>query len=588
MPGQRVGGCDQRDEGGQRGRVERAQVDRHVRRTDAVGRSGGVGALGDEHHPRAPAEVADERVEQLARGVVHPVRVLEAEHDRLDEEAREEPDDRRLELRPAELGVELVDLRRCRHVQPARRPDQRQPRQHVGGVGADHGTELGDPILGFRARRPDADQGSQEIAEREVGRRRLVQPAPNAVERDRSGRRLQLVEQPALARTGVGEDAHVRAGSGLGRVACGPERLDLDLAPDERQVRRGDLGARAARRADRERLDGSGLALHHERCDRGLLEGGARSVEHRARRVHAPWSRLRHHPCREVHRVAHRDERRPEPAADLAREDRTAVGAGAQLQPDVQCDDLVEREQHVLLVVAGAAGCAGAEVELPAVHRQVGRLEADAASIDRHLHACDQRVQASGGLVGTVLLDHRVEPAVLDEGDGGRAVLGVDAARGDRVAQPHGDVVRHRHRCSEELDGFDRCVDPADQPAAVHVARRQRRCRRRADEDLAAVRRRSPAASARTRPHRRRRVGGATVRRGTSRGRRCARRSSSTGARERLVASAHRAIASSGASRAQPPRHAARGAHLGRTAARRRRRIAPTCRRTSGPRRAVG
>ena len=233
------------------------------------------------------------------------------------------------------------------------------------------------------------------------------------------------------------------------------------------------------------------LALHHERGQPLGLEQRPRTIEHGVRREHLSGSRLRHQPRGEVDGVAHRQEGRPVLGADLAGEDRTTVDPRAQCEADVEPDDLAEREEHELLVVAGAAGRAEAQVELAAIGAEVGRLQADVAIVDRRLHAHRQRMQSLGGLARAVLGDHAVEPAVLEERDGGRAVLGLHDAGAHGVSEAHGDqavhvVVDREERSRGEPVGVERSTqqDPGRDPSP-DVATRQRRGGRGTDEDLA-------------------------------------------------------------------------------------------------------
>lgn len=181
------------------------------------------------------------------------------------------------------------------------------------------------------------------------------------------------------------------------------------------------------------------------------------------------------------------------PGPDLPGEDGAAVHARAQPQAGVEGEDLPHRQQHVLLVLAGAHGCTRGEVELAAVDREVRRLEADPARVDGLLGSGDQCVEPGGGRLSPGVLDQLVETSVLQERQRRRAVLGVDATLRDRAPQARGHEARHRldrrqRRPVVRRGGHGAHEARADAAPVVEVAGVEGGGRHGTDEDLAALR----------------------------------------------------------------------------------------------------
>ncbi len=95
------------------------------------------------------------------------------------------------------------------------------------------------------------------------------------------------------------------------------------------------------------------------------------------RSLPAPRLRLRHQPCREVHRVAHDRVRASVGRTDVAGEHGATVHADVDRKRQAALHDRAQREQHALLVVAGDLRRAGGQDQLAAVDVDVGGEERD-------------------------------------------------------------------------------------------------------------------------------------------------------------------------------------------------------------------
>ena len=113
---------------------------------------------------------------------------------------------------------------------------------------------------------------------------------------------------------------------------CGPS-THLLPPTDERQRRRVDRLPNATGPSDGVCSDGIALALHVERLEFGRLEERVGTVEDRRCREHLVGCRLRHDPCRQVHRIAHDGVVASEDGADLTREHGPGVDADPEIGP---------------------------------------------------------------------------------------------------------------------------------------------------------------------------------------------------------------------------------------------------------------
>ena len=82
--------------------------------------------------PRVTVQLSAQVCQELSRGPVHVVRVLDLDQYRIRHHRGEEPADRLVQLRPAVLLGQHLDLGRHRHRDIRCDPDQRQPRRKVG------------------------------------------------------------------------------------------------------------------------------------------------------------------------------------------------------------------------------------------------------------------------------------------------------------------------------------------------------------------------------------------------------------------------------------------------------------------------
>ena len=133
----------------------------------------------DEDQPGPVAQLGGHAVQEVGRGVVHQMGVLDHQHRGRRHHPAEQLGDDRLEPRLPELPVQLLRLRGGRYPDVHRDRQQWQPRNQVGRVQRDPVHQsLGDHgCLGTRRHPQDV---AQQRAEREVRRGRLVLLAPDA------------------------------------------------------------------------------------------------------------------------------------------------------------------------------------------------------------------------------------------------------------------------------------------------------------------------------------------------------------------------------------------------------------------------
>ena len=247
------------------------------------------------------------------------------------------------------------------------------------------------------------------------------------VERGRSV--AQSLEQTSLADSGVAHDLDQPPRA----RTCARERFadnaQLGVAAGERQALCRDLPRlRALRAPDRPRLDRLGFALHRERLELGRLEVRRGSIEHVGRSVNVPHLRLGHQPRSHVHRVTHDRVGAAILRTDVAREHGTAMDADPDGKRQLARDDLREREQHPLFVVASDLRCTAGQDELAAVRIDVGGEERHALLLDRGLDESHQSMQGFGRRLRTALVDQRVGTLEADECNRDRTMLGRSAA----------------------------------------------------------------------------------------------------------------------------------------------------------------
>ena len=183
-------------------------------------------AHGDGDQRRRGGRTAQERVEQLDRAGVRPVRVVEQEHDRRRiRQDLDEPSDR--PVRP----VAPVGRRRCG-------AGGRERRQHVPQLC--HGV-VGQPVAPRRLERPDVVvQRVDEQPERNLTLELGCAAAEHEVAAGIRARR-ELGQHAALADPGLADDLE-RAGPPAAELVEGPlQTLDGGAAPDQL---RGGLGHR--------------------------------------------------------------------------------------------------------------------------------------------------------------------------------------------------------------------------------------------------------------------------------------------------------------------------------------------------------
>ena len=184
-----------------------------------------VGAVGDDQRQRLRARAAHEEGQEVARGLVGPVQVLEHQHDGLD--AAEPLDQRQQRLEHARLVAAVAVLRggvrRAELRHQLRERGARGGRQPVGDVGAALGQLAGD-----RAQRVD------QRRVRDRGAAQLQAVADEHARAGVAGAGFELGDEPALADAGLagdeGEGGNARRRAAERAVESG----ELVRAADER------------------------------------------------------------------------------------------------------------------------------------------------------------------------------------------------------------------------------------------------------------------------------------------------------------------------------------------------------------------
>ena len=193
--------------------------------------------------------------EDELRRVVEPVRVLDQDRRRHQQEPHQELVDDLVQPVAPERGIDLVHLRRRRHLGVERQREQRQPHREVRHHAGDERGQLRAGrvrrVLGEDARRAAAAaSGAARTASRPSTARSCVR---STWKPDRGGD--ELLDEARLAGARLADEldgpalAHPR---GVERLS---QRRHLGLAPDERQERarrpRRRLGGDRARRSSR-------------------------------------------------------------------------------------------------------------------------------------------------------------------------------------------------------------------------------------------------------------------------------------------------------------------------------------------------
>ena len=247
-------------------------------------------AARDERGPAALAHVAQHRAQQLARGLVEPVRILdEQQRAALGQQRREQAIHEHVELGGARVAGQLGGLRGRGEVHAEGDGDQRQERLGVRQVLANAGPQRRRHLAVVLG----GDEPAQRRAEREIRRGRPVRAGldDDTLHPGLHGVGGDLGDDPRLADARLADeldDASLARASGRER---GSQRRELGLASRQRQA--SSLGARGerARFPDKRRVDERGLALDRKRLRRRSARTG---------RAHARGRRVSRAPRRRV------------------------------------------------------------------------------------------------------------------------------------------------------------------------------------------------------------------------------------------------------------------------------------------------
>ena len=189
----------------------------HGRRSVGGGEPSRDGPPGRADEPGVRRQVPAEVAEELGRGLVHPVGVLEEERGRSRKQALEEGLDGTVESGATERRLELVHLTGRRDGDVERNREQGEPRHELGRdvveATAEHAVDVGTRAVA------DTDDLAQELAESEVGRSGLVLLARPA--QDRHPLRVAPGAPRAAATSRSLRRPRARRAS---RTPCGPAR----------------------------------------------------------------------------------------------------------------------------------------------------------------------------------------------------------------------------------------------------------------------------------------------------------------------------------------------------------------------------
>ena len=334
--------------------------------------------------------------EQIGRGVVHVVRVLDLDRRRGGQLDLEESQDALVELLALSLLGEERHLGGGREVRVERAGEEREPGKQVGREREELVAEpLAYGVVGVLP--ADVQELTHQLAPHDVRRVGRIGLARRPENPDVKRGAAELLEETRLADPGLAHDVHEPAVAGRARPPGRPGAL-----PSQAHDRRAGIRFAETWRV-REPIaaptaharTGLRLPLDGERLELRRFEEGVGAVEHIGGRVDQAGLGLGHQPRRQVHGVAHDRVRASVPRADVAREDRPAVHADPDRDRRGGIDDPPQGEQHPLLVVAGDRGRARRQDQLATVGVDVGREERDTLFLGGLLHDRDQLVEAT-------------------------------------------------------------------------------------------------------------------------------------------------------------------------------------------------
>ena len=325
-----------------------------------------------------------------------------------------------MEPRPPEGRIEVVDLRRRLHLDVERRREERCPGHELF---VDLGEPLRDhfPVVRAATVQADIEERTEERAEGVVRRPRLVLLAAGADLHHVAALLLQLLREPRLADPGLADQLDQRAVARTHRSdRCGEHR-PLAFPADERQCPSLLGRGRRLRRYGANVAGGDGLgdAFERERLQLDGLERASGTLEHVRRGQHLAGLRLAHQARGEGRGRTEDGVRLAELRADLAGEHAAAADPDPQRQRRLEVGDATSSAQDPLFVLAFGLRRAGDEDDLAAVAVDVTLEESDPVLVRDLLGAADEFVQGAFQPVGALLGKQIVDPAEVDECDGG-------------------------------------------------------------------------------------------------------------------------------------------------------------------------
>ncbi len=272
---------------------------------------------------------------------------------------------------------------------------------------------------------PDVEERTEEGAEGVVRRPRLVLLAARADLDHVAALLLQLLREPRLADPGLADQLDQRAVARTRRSdRCGEHR-PLAFPADERQgpslLGRG-RGLRG-HPANVAGGDGLGDAFERERLQLDGLEGATGALEQVRRSEHLAGLRLAHQTRGESRSRTEDGVRLAELRADLAGEHAATTDPDPQPQRRLEVGDATSRAQDPLLILAFGLRRASDEDDLAAVAVDVTLEEGDPVLVRDLLGAADELVEDAFQPVGAFLGKQIIDPAEVDERDGGLPVL---------------------------------------------------------------------------------------------------------------------------------------------------------------------
>ena len=203
--------------------------------------------------------------------------------------------------------------------------------------------------------------------------------------------------------------------------------------------------------------DRLGFTLDQERFQRGGVERRSGALEDRGRHDDLARPRLLHQSGREVDRIAHHREGSARRTPEIADVHMAPVGAGAERQGRWPREEIVQREQQMVVVGIGRHRCAGGQDHLRTVGVRIARQQMHGMRSQHLAHVVGDRltrlVQRLGTfgevqVVGATLVDERdrhlpvlpirVREHLLDQRGGEISIEPVDAAPGLERTEAHG------------------------------------------------------------------------------------------------------------------------------------------------------